>query len=336
MPAFVLFSVIATITSVNSEKYVHAIRQITLFTLAAVIMTIIQFVPYFLNKNGPSILLSAMLAQFQFSRIETFESHFIKETIAFYRFMYLSMGIMLILLFARLRKHRSDLTASIFLSGTLFCLVSVIGVEYSVKAHYYQHYSIMFVPYASVIFTYLCIFISGKQSRLLKVPVLAMLVGWYFLVAGTQLWNLRSAIFTPELSLSINDRNIDPALMGFLEKVISRGMSFYVPENANYHRLLNQGRIGDGHPSMLYFVLAGRRVGPIGRIFLYSDEVHEAPCLALWESHKDVIIVKVRQQVAQCLLGAASDYKEVSSDGVYRVFARRQSLEPVSDIFTGR
>jgi hypothetical protein len=277
-----------------------------------------------------------MLAQFQFSLIDTFERHFIQQTVAFYLFMYLGMGTMLLLLFAHFRRPRSDFTASIFLSGTLLCLASVIGVEYSVKAHYQQHYSIMYVPYASVVFTYLCIFISGKQSRLLKVRVLAVLTRWYFLVAGTQLWNLRSAIFTPEPSLSINYRNVDPALTGFLRKVISRGMSFYVPDNTNYHRLLNQNRIGDSHPYMLYIVLAGRRVGPIGSIFLYSDEVHEAPCLALWESHKDVIIVGVGQQEVQCLLGTASDYKEISSDGVYRVFARRQSLELVSDIFTGR
>jgi hypothetical protein len=170
IPAFVLFSIVATITSVNLEKCTHAIKQVTLFILTASLVTIIQFVPYFLHKNGTSVLLSAMLALFRqhswrpsFSKTWTLESQlFTKDTIAFYLFMYLSMGIMLLV--AHNKEPRSDLTASIFLSGTLLCLASVIGIEYSfVSTIYHDHYSIMFVPYASVIFTYLCVVISRKE-----------------------------------------------------------------------------------------------------------------------------------------------------------------------------
>jgi hypothetical protein len=155
--------------------------------------------------------------------------------------------------------------------------------------------------------------------------ILSILIGWYFSVMGTQMWNLRDAISKTEVSLSINDRNMDAALMDFLKQLISRGASFYVPDNANYHRLLNQDRIGDGHPAMLRNVLRGLRVGPIGSIFLYSDTVYKAPCLALWESQKDIIIVQVgdglERKILQCLLPAASGYKEISSgQGVYRIF----------------
>jgi hypothetical protein len=144
----------------------------------------------------------------------------------------------------------------------------------------------------------------------------------------TQMWNLRHAILKPEVSLSINDRNMDAALMDFLKQLISRGTSFYDPNNTNYHRLLNQDRIGDGHPAMLHNVLLGLRVGPIGSIFLYSDSVYKAPCLALWGSQKDINIVQVgvgdrvlERNILQCLLSAASGYKEISSgQGVYRIF----------------
>ena len=95
------------------------------------------------------------------------------------------------------------------------------------------------------------------------------------------IWHERSRILAPELNFSINYRNIDPVLADFLYEVVLRGMSFYVPNNAIYHVVLNHERIGDGHPVMLYSVLSGRRIGPIDSIFLYSDTVHKDPCLAL-------------------------------------------------------
>src|SRR5262249_2421107 len=189
----------------------------------------IQFVPYFLVKNGPSVLLSAMSALlFQFSWgsvFRTLKDQFsIHQTVAFYIFMWLSTGTMLLIAHFHFREHRSNLTASIFLSGALLCMASILGLEYSsVKSHYFWHYSILYVPYASVIFTYLCIFISRQRlqrSNLMK-SGMAMLAGWYFSVMGTQLWEMKGTIFTAELSFSINYRNIDPALMYFLKKVVS-------------------------------------------------------------------------------------------------------------------
>jgi hypothetical protein len=124
-------------------------------------------------------------------------------------------------------------------------------------------------------------------------------------------------------------------------------MSFYVPRNVNYHRLLDQERIGDGHPIMLYNILGGARVGPVGDIFLYSDEVREFPCMALWQSRKDFIVVAESDGfpddsvVRRCLGVPASNYVEVSTDDRdisqslavllqalrgYRVFVRQQAL----------
>jgi hypothetical protein len=124
-------------------------------------------------------------------------------------------------------------------------------------------------------------------------------------------------------------------------------MTFYVPENFNYHRLLNQTRIGDGHRAMLREVLSGGRVGPVASIFLYSDDVYKAPCLSLWESQKDLIIVgpgrnlrpsgtpssSTNGLVLRCLLQAASGYEEIPSDDTnYRIFARRQALDQLGEL----
>jgi hypothetical protein len=174
IPAFVLFSVVTTARTVTLEKYTHAIKQVTLFILAASLMIVFQFVPYFLHKNGPSVLLSALLATLHFSSGSSsmrifHEQFFTKLTASFYLFMYLGVGTMLLVAIVRFRAHRTNLTDSIILSGTLFCLASIVGISYScIRTHYIDHYSIMYVPYASVIFTYLCVLLCRENFRSMK------------------------------------------------------------------------------------------------------------------------------------------------------------------------
>ena len=352
IPAFVLFYAFASVPSENPMKYSPAIKRIALFISATCLTAMVQFIPYFFGIKTLSVLLSAMRALTQFSwgsLPETFHKQFLRETFAFYLGMYLSLGIML--LTALLSHLRSTSKDSIFLAGSLLCLASVIGINYGViKTHYWNRDSVMFAPYASVIFTYLFILVCGGEASLIKsafIPIrfpritLSALIIWYVSVTGTYVYVIgrplvhfvhsRLLISTPELSLSINNRNLDPKLMSFLKQVIAEGMSFYVPYNTNYHRLLNHERIGDGHPVMLYHVLVGRRIGPIGGIFLYSDTVHRAPCLALWESHKDIIVVSdddgaVNEPMLKCLLQEAGGYTELSGHhGVYRIFAQHPS-----------
>jgi hypothetical protein len=361
IPAFVLFYAFAAGSSEDPMKYPHASQQIALFISAACLTTMVQFVPYFFDIKTLSVLIGAMRALTQFSwgsLTETLHKQFFRETLAFYLGMYLSLGI--VLLTALLSHLRSTPKSSILLSGTLLCLASVIGINYGViKTHYWNRYSVMFTPYASVIFSYLFILVCGGETSLIKsafIPIrfpritLSVLTIWYVSVTGTYVYVIarplvhlvhsRLVVSTPELSLSINNRNLDPKLMNFLKQVVAEGMSFYVPYNTNYHRLLNHERIGDGHPVMLYHVLIGRRIGPIGSIFLYSHTVHRAPCLALWESHKDIIVVSdddgvVNEPVLECLIQEASGYKELSGHhGVYRIFAQHppQNLLNLMDL----
>jgi hypothetical protein len=356
MPAFVLFGIVSAAGSAAVEKYSLVIKQVTLFILAASLTTLIQFIPYFANDNGQSVLFSAMSAMLHFwsgsSFIHTLaEQFFSRRTVAFYLFMYIGMGTMLIIVIIRNGLRPSNLTDTVLLSGTLLCLVSIVGITYSsARTHYNDHYSILYVPYASVIFTYLCIvlcqrtYLSTGSGALLVLKyraLLALLFVWYFFVVGVQLLSLiETVVVKPEFSLYINDRDIDAALLDFLKRAVSRRMSFYVPGNLNYHRLLKQDRIGDGHPAMLREVLSGRRVGPVGSIFLYSDTVYKVPCVALWESQKDIIVIvpenastgETNQQVLRCLLQPSSGYKEVPfGQGEYRTFTRRQSLDRIPE-----
>jgi hypothetical protein len=357
IPAFVLFYAFAAVSSEDPMKHSHALQQIALFISAACLTAMVQFVPYFFDIKTVSVLIGAMRALTQFSwgsLTETLHKQFLRETFAFYLGMYLSLGIMLLTAF--LSNFRATSKDSIFLSGSLLCLASVIGINYGVvRTHYWNRHSVMFTPYASVIFSYLFILVCREVTSLIKsafIPfrfpriTLSALTIWYVSVTGTYVYGIarplvhlvhsRLVVSTPELNLSINNRNLDPKLMNFLKQVVAEGMSFYVPYNTNYHRLLNHERIGDGHPIMLYHVLIGRRIGPIGSIFLYSDTVHRTPCLALWKSHKDIIVVSdddgaVNKPVLECLLQETSGYKELSGHhGVYRIFAQHPSQNLVN------
>ena len=123
-----------------------------------------------------------------------------------------------------------------------------------------------------------------------------------------------------QIDFSINDRNIDYEMVRFLDDIKATGLSFYTASETTYHRLFGETRIGDGHPAMLSVVLWGKRVGPIGRISLYGDPVHQTPCLAIWQSGKDIIVIKrdfhLYSEVKKCLDAAGTSYRKiVSFDG---------------------
>jgi hypothetical protein len=183
----------------------------------------------------------------------------------------------------------------------------------------------MSIPYAGVLITYLLILFFEREAMPIKgflslgteVVFLSiiLLVGLYFCDVTNVFQKSYDLMFRADRnSLAINDRQSNPDLMELLKQVIDKGMSFYVPANVNYHRLLNQRRIGDGNPAILYYILGGRRVGPIDDIGLYSDKISNSPCIALWESHKDLIVTTHEfgrdDRVIRCLTAPGSDYEE--------------------------
>ena len=112
----------------------------------------------------------------------------------------------------------------------------------------------------------------------------------------------------------INHRNIDHALLTFLQDQKYQGKSFLVADSAIYHMMLHEPRIGDGHPIMLEIVLGGGRLVSMENIYLFSDGIAEEPCKALNQSNKDFVIVKRDDQfyglVDRCLIKNTSSYRK--------------------------
>jgi hypothetical protein len=128
-----------------------------------------------------------------------------------------------------------------------------------------------------------------------------------------------------EFNSAINERRIDHKLLSFLRW---RNQSFLVIDSPIYHILLDERRIGDGHPLMLWTVLSGKRLGPISNIDLYSEEVFSNPCLSLTRSGKEVIVFSdsysFNTKLSECLDAEGSGYKKIDVSGLddYQVFIR--------------
>ena len=73
----------------------------------------------------------------------------------------------------------------------------------------------------------------------------------------------------------INHRNIDHALLTFLQDQKHQGKSFLVADSAIYHMKLNEPRIGDGHPIMLEIVLGGGRLVSMENIYLLKHKINK-------------------------------------------------------------
>ena len=131
---------------------------------------------------------------------------------------------------------------------------------------------------------------------------------------------LRMADGVYSFSAHINHRNINDALLTFLQSQKHQGKSFLVADSAIYHMKLHEPRLGDGHPIMLEIVLGGGRVVSMKNIYLFSDEIAKEPCKALNQSNKDFVIVKRDDQfyglVDQCLIKDTSGYKKISIDNL--------------------
>ena len=286
LPAFAMFSIVDIMVSRDIAKYSYAGKQIGSFVLGLGIVTLIQFVPYFFYPNGPAVLLTGLLALGHFSLPGTSFTKLAtiqlldQKVVSFYLFVYSSVGFLLFVVLNR--NNFSTRSHQLFFSGVLTCIVSIVGLNYSfMVVHFWEFYSLMFVPYAAILFTYLCIFVFETNTVPLQESVSQVTKKWLissiivgalcFLVSHNILHKSYDLMFRIQTKgLSINDRRIDQGLVDFLKLYLENGISFYVPANVIYHRLLSHERIGDGHSWMLYYVLSGKRVGPVDDIFLYS------------------------------------------------------------------
>ena len=206
------------------------------------------------------------------------------------------------------------------LSILLFIIISLVGLKISaIETHYFPHYYGMYTPFIALsVFTIYGVMTStGKNSVENWHPFCRIII---FIVALS--FALMMMIHRSEYNLNINQRNIDPNLILFLTSLGSNSISWYVVDLSPYHTVLNQQRIGDGHPAMLRYISDGIRFNSISNLSLYSERVAQNPCLALIDSGKELIIFKsdneeyVDRFVPNCLTKKNSGYRELCSNDI--------------------
>jgi hypothetical protein len=294
----------------------------------------ISFVPYLFIAGGLDSLIGALQAIAFFPKLD--QSNTIRVqlreilTLDFYVVLCIGMlASVASLLFMRpaIRGY------SQLLGVTIFTLLAITGLEYSfIRTHYTTHNSILFLPYFMMLLWILymtfqerleIVFNCGGVQRIYLVASLALIFlvltiqPAFKILQKTHILLTQSERFSP----LINERNVDKSLMLFLSG-LRPSISWYVVDGSSYHMFFRESRIGDGHPAMLQNIFSGIRIGPVGNLHLYSKNVARTPCRALFESAKELIIVKgdsdniLNKVAVECLLADSNHYQELNLENI--------------------
>lgn len=272
----------------KKDKYFYMVN----FILGYVSFLIITFAPYFVSIERLNILYAALRTIFSFhekteARVTLVLQFLHPYTKSFYFASLLSIFVLISIL-SRIRGKISNIAFVGF--------VSVIALEISIfSTHYYTHYTIMFVAYIIPIFLAAGVGLVNNKLKNINLIVFIFFMSIVFLLNYpfySLYKNIRYLISEPDrIDFSINQSMVDPVLFSYLKGKKEEGEPFLVVYKPIYHMLLNEPRIGDGHPIMIRDILSKKRIGPIADIYLYSDEVFQEPCLSLINSEKNIFII---------------------------------------------
>jgi hypothetical protein len=287
------------------------------------ILILLNFLPYAFLDHGLVALMNGLNAMKNASNdygfIHLLSEEFLHKPGIFYILMYVLIGLLLINTYTQSKYKK------IFLHYGLPILAAILLLNLSLlRNHYYPHNTIMFVPIACIglsLFFILKFKDFPFRANTFNIIIFLLII---FVVmrplADIRKNILRMADGAYSFSAHINHRNINDALLTFLQSQKYQGKSFLVADSAIYHMKLHEPRLGDGHPIMLGIVLGGGRVVSMKNIYLFSDEIAKEPCKALNQSNKDFVIVNRDDQfyglVDQCLIKATSGYKKISIDNL--------------------
>lgn len=276
------------------------------------IIVICQCVPYLFNVDDLSSLVDGVNALKNFSNgidcAQLFKQQFVVnknyynaiQDGRFYIILYASFIYIIVKLVNDWKCNRK---LNKFDRIMLFCLMSIILINMSfVKTHYWKHYSVLFCPFITLMIVNV---ISAKNNNI-KIFQTVLVIFFISIPLKSIIHNIKMINKNKYFELNINERNTTQPLVELTKNIRMNGYSFYFPFNVNYHRIVGEERIGDGHPVMLGYVISGKQIGPINGIDLYKYKFHSHPCDAFDESGKDFIIISENDYIensvaAQCL-----------------------------------
>jgi len=314
---FPLFAILAFIKDRQIGFQLFKLSFTLSFLAGFFIAIFLNFLPYVFIDHGLIALMNGLNAMknasHNYGLMHLLSEEFLHKPGIFYILMYLIIGLLLANALTQ-AKHKKTL---LHFALPIFFAILLLNLSL-LRNHYYPHNTIMFVPMACLGLS--LFFVSKFKNHLFKINTFHTIIFILTIfIIMRPLADIRKNILRVTngkygFNAQINHRNIDNALLTFLQDQKHQGKSFLVADNAIYHMKLHEPRVGDGHPIMLEIVLGGGRLVSMENIHLFSDEVSKEPCKALNQSNKDFVIVKRDDQfydlVDQCLIKEASSYRK--------------------------
>ena len=276
-----------------------------LYIFTSITVCLLTFAPYFFIDNGLDKLFISIYAIKEFagnamSILELLTRQLLnKRTIFFFSIFYILLISILINFFYGAFKF--DKKNKLF----FFICVLTLVLNYSFITRYSHHYSILFVPFFSLIFIYSFLFYFKNIKKILVILMIPV-----FFYPGY--WVLKNAIQVLNgnigFNFNINDRKINKSILNYLTEIKNNGKTFLVIDNSIYHYILNEKRIGDGHPAILSYVFRKIKINDLPHINLLDHKRNSDICDVLNRSNKDVLILIDRNHYAfKGLFEACSD-----------------------------
>lgn len=320
-------------------KNIYLFKNFFIFCIGLSCFTILTFLPYLFIRNGLSSLLAGILSlkniQITQSPIEVLEAQFLgwgSYFFIFHSFFLISVFVNLIIFFTFIKSITKNFSFILFTSINFMVLLIQLSVF---RTHYYDHHSIMLVPFLLVIFIIITIPSLSKNyknfpikkfyyNKLLMVSLLILVL--YPIYFATK--NLKFLLFNyNNIKITKYPKYLDVHLLEFLKSLKYQKMSFYVYDDVSYHLILNEKRIGDVGPVILQDVFLEQSVNfPINQIYIFSEEVRKNPCLSLYNSKKDIIVFNKKNSthprnsiILSCVLKKNLYYEKLSDQTSNRI-----------------
>ena len=314
---FPLFAILSFIKDRQTSFQLFKLSFTLSFLAGFFIAIFLNFLPYVFLDHGLIALMNGLTAMknasHNYGLMHLLSEEFLHKPGIFYILMYLVIGLLLVNALTQ-AKHKKTLLHFVL---PIFFAVLLLNLSL-LRNHYYPHNTIMFVPMACLGLS--LFFVFKFKNLLFKVNTFHTIIFILTIfIIMRPLADIRKNILRVTngkyaFNAQINHRNIDNALLTFLQDQKHQGKSFLVADSAIYHMKLHESRVGDGHPIMLEIVLGGGRLVSMENIYLFSDEVIKEPCKVLNQSNKDFVIVKRDDQffglVDQCLIKNTSSYRK--------------------------
>lgn len=279
----------------------------------------VSFLPYALVPQGIDILLDGLRAIASFSpgtpAGQLLASQFNSQLLSalwFNAVLYAACmaAVILMLVHPAVRQGRLWVHAAVSIACVAALNVSLLNT------HYWPHNTMMFVPYLIPVLAFLWQAANTLLATPRRIAIVSTAAGAGLCLAILPLIGAQVAgmVRNPErFDSAINQRKINPALLRYLADVKQSGRSFLFVDAPIYHAILGESRVGDGHPSILSWILSGNHIRPIAGIPLFSAEGQKEPCKVLVSARKDVIILNkqsgLSRQVFDCVQDPSAGYR---------------------------